>query len=45
MEDITQSYFTIAIRKNHSFGCPADPDTVSVIDRYRIYPVTQQILG
>jgi len=43
LEKTTDQSFDIAIRERHGNGCPGDPDTAPVVDRYRVHRKTKQI--
>ncbi len=44
VKERTESYFSIAIRENHNAECPGDPATAPIVDRFRIFRITEQIL-
>src|ERR1700739_2641917 len=42
-EEKTNAYFQFVLRENHTAKCGGDPDTNSVIDRYRVYRASGKI--
>lgn len=44
IEETTDSHVDIAIRENHEGGCPGDPDTAPVVDRFRVVRATKEVL-
>lgn len=43
IEGNTKSYFDFAIREKHGNGCPGDPTTAPIVDRFRINRSTKKI--
>lgn len=37
-------YFEFAIREKHDSGCPGDPSTAPVVDRFRVMRTTKKLL-
>jgi hypothetical protein len=44
VEEKQAKYFDVAIMEKHGSGCPGDPATSPVVDRYRVYREKDQIL-
>jgi hypothetical protein len=42
-EEKANNYFDFAIREKHGDGCPGDPNTVPIVDRFRVNRVTKSI--
>jgi len=42
-EEKAKNYFDFAIREKHGDGCPGDPDTAPIVDRFRVNRVTRSI--
>jgi len=36
-EETTDAYFQFVLRENHNAKCDGDPETIPVLDRYRVY--------
>ena len=42
-EERAKNYFDFAIREKHGDGCPGDPNTAPIVDRFRVNRVTKNI--
>ena len=42
-EEKAKNYFDFAIREKHGDGCPGDPNTAPIVDRFRVNRVTKNI--
>ena len=42
-EEKTNNYFDFAVREKHGDGCPGDPNTAPIVDRFRVNRVTKNI--
>jgi hypothetical protein len=42
-EEKTDAYFQFVLRENHTAPCGGDPETSTVVDRYRIYRASGKI--
>jgi hypothetical protein len=43
IEETTKSYFDFAIREKHDAKCQGDPNTASIVDRFRVNRITGKI--
>ncbi len=43
-ESKSAGYFEFAVREKHASGCPSDPSTAPIVDRFRVMRATKKLL-